>query len=55
MSDEAGNSLPSLQALMSLICDLQKTIALLTRKLEAYEERDQKEQILEGSDVQVND
>ena len=55
MSDEAGNSLPSLQALMSLICDLQKTIALLTRKLEAYEERDRKEQILEGSDVQVND
>ena len=33
--------LPSLQALMELISGLQRTIVLLTAKLEAYEKRDQ--------------
>ena len=39
MSSET--ELPSLQALMDLISSLQKTIILLTAKLEAYEKRDQ--------------
>ena len=43
---EESASTPSLQALMALIGDLQKTIALLTRKLEAYEKRDQDKQAI---------
>ena len=42
--------MPSLQTLMELISNLQRTIVLLTAKLEAYEKRDKENQVA-GQDI----